>query len=157
MFAALALVATSGAFTFGCTSGSGAPGELLQNQSTISIKAMIDAQGKAWNSGNLGAYMAYYWRSSKTKHIFNEQVSVGWEAIDGRLRAMFANPALMGKISYRDLEIDVITKDMATAEARWRYEHDNLAMDGYFTLIVRKIDGRWLIVHDHASGAPVEG
>lgn len=157
MGAVLALILTSGAFLTGCTSSSAGPGELLRNQSTISIKAMIDAQGDAWNKGNLNAYMAYFWQSSETKHIFNEQVSTGWEAINERLQAKFADPALMGKISYRDLEINVITKDRAIAAARWRYEVGDFAMDGYFTILVRKIDGRWLIVHDHSSGAPVEG
>jgi ketosteroid isomerase-like protein len=33
----------------------------------------------------------------------------------------------------------------------WRLEREVEPVGGNFTLVFRKVDGRWLIIHDHTS------
>jgi hypothetical protein len=33
----------------------------------------------------------------------------------------------------------------------WKLERDEEPVSGNFSLVFRKIDGRWVIVHDHTS------
>jgi ketosteroid isomerase-like protein len=39
----------------------------------------------------------------------------------------------------------------ALVHGQWKLDRQSEPVSGNFTLVLRKIDGRWLIVHDHTS------
>ena len=57
----------------------------------------------------------------------------------------------MGKLSVAELEIDVLTPDDALAFGRWILDLEGTLSQGFFTVQLRKIEGAWLFVCDHAS------
>jgi len=59
----------------------------------------------------------------------------------------------MGRIAVADLEIDVLTPTDAIAFGRWTLVMDEGSSRGFFTVQLKKIEGAWLFVSDHASTA----
>ncbi|MCH7643901.1 MAG: nuclear transport factor 2 family protein [Myxococcales bacterium] len=120
------------------------------------IRSVLSAQGEAWNRGDLVDYMASIARGEHTRHIFNNEITVGYTAIEARLQARYPDPSDMGAISYSDLDVSVLAPDAASAFAHWTFQHGDNTFAGVFTLIFREINGSWVIVHDHSTAFPNE-
>jgi ketosteroid isomerase-like protein len=59
----------------------------------------------------------------------------------------------MGRLSFSNLEITPLGDEAALVLGEWKLEREEEAVSGNFSLVFRKIDGRWVIVHDHTSRA----
>jgi beta-aspartyl-peptidase (threonine type) len=57
----------------------------------------------------------------------------------------------MGRLTFSELEIMPLGEAAALVLGRWRLARDEGPVGGNFSLVCRKIDGTWLIVHDHTS------
>ena len=58
----------------------------------------------------------------------------------------------MGQLAFSDLEVDLLSSHVALVLGKWklqRKQDDDLG--GNFSLVFKKIDGSWLIIHDHSS------
>jgi ketosteroid isomerase-like protein len=49
------------------------------------------------------------------------------------------------------LEITPLGDAAALVLGQWKLDRQNEPVGGNFTLVFRKINGRWVIVHDHTS------
>jgi hypothetical protein len=58
----------------------------------------------------------------------------------------------MGNLIFSDLRVEVINTKTAYVDGVWtlNYPNDEEA-HGHFTLLWKKIQGRWVIVSDHSS------
>ena len=56
----------------------------------------------------------------------------------------------MGKLTFSDLEVFPLGDSAALMLGRWKLDRKE-PIGGNFSLVWRKIDGEWLIVHDHTS------
>ncbi len=57
----------------------------------------------------------------------------------------------MGRLTLSDFEMMPLGDSAALVLGKWKLDRKSEPVSGNFTLVVRKIDGRWLIVHDHTS------
>jgi beta-aspartyl-peptidase (threonine type) len=57
----------------------------------------------------------------------------------------------MGHVTFSDFEITPLGDSAALVLGEWKLDRASEPVAGNFTLVVRKIDGRWVIVHDHTS------
>jgi hypothetical protein len=58
----------------------------------------------------------------------------------------------MGRLRFDAVEVVLLGEDAALARGAWRLvTSDGKEPHGLFTLILRRIDGAWRIVHDHTS------
>ena len=57
----------------------------------------------------------------------------------------------MGKLNFDELEVTMLNESSAFVLGRWHLKIGDERKNGNFTLVVKKIDGQWLIVHDHSS------
>lgn len=105
----------------------------------------------AWKSGDIDAFMSGMWDDESTIHIFNEEITVGFEAIRERYSSRYTDPDRMGELTTKDMVVNVLSPDIAYVYSRWNFTHPDITFDGVFTLVLRKIDGQWLIVHDHSQ------
>jgi beta-aspartyl-peptidase (threonine type) len=125
----------------------GAPGE------SPSPRAVLDAQAAAWNRGDLLGFMDGYWHSDELTFFSGDQITKGWQATLDRYRKKYQSEGReMGRLAFSDLTVDPIGADAAVVRGRWKLTlKDGTTPNGLFTLIMRRIDGRWRIVHDHTS------
>jgi hypothetical protein len=59
----------------------------------------------------------------------------------------------MGQLTFSELEIMPLGASAALVLGRWNLERESEPVAGNFSLVVRKFDERWRIVHDHTSQA----
>lgn len=121
---------------------------------TISaIRAVMDAQVAAWNRGDIDGFMDGYWRSDETIFISGDSVTRGWQTVLDRYKKGYDTREKMGTLSFTEIEIKPVDKDMAVVVGRWQLARSGDTPRGRFTLIFRRTKNGWRIVHDHTSSA----
>jgi ketosteroid isomerase-like protein len=120
-------------------------------EASKSIESVLLRQEAAWNRGDLAAFMSDYWKSPGVRFLSGDKIVSGWNETLARYRAKYATRAQMGTLGFSDLRIDMLAPDAALVVGRWRLERAGERPHGVFSLIFRKISGRWVIVLDHTS------
>jgi uncharacterized protein (TIGR02246 family) len=141
------------AFVAALTAGGSAPAASADD--TAGVRAVLDAQVAAWNRGDLEAFMTGYWRSPELVFVSGAAVTKGWEATLERYRKRYKSDGReMGRLRFEAIEIERLGADAAFARGEyWLRMSDGAEPHGRFTLILRRLDGAWRIVHDHTSSA----
>jgi len=57
----------------------------------------------------------------------------------------------MGKTRFYDLEVYPLCDEAALVLGRWFLNRQPDPLKGNFSVVFQKIDGRWVIIHDHTS------
>jgi ketosteroid isomerase-like protein len=66
----------------------------------------------------------------------------------------YSDRAKMGVLTFSDLEITPLARDVAVVLGRWQLKRARDQPHGRFTLIFRLTNDGWRIGHDHTSAAP---
>jgi ketosteroid isomerase-like protein len=56
-------------------------------------------------------------------------------------------------LKFTQLEFTTLGDSAALVLGRWHLMRDSSPLEGNFTLVLRRIDGNWVIIHDHTSRA----
>jgi beta-aspartyl-peptidase (threonine type) len=117
------------------------------------IRAVLDAQCAAWNRGDLEGYMDGYWRDAQMTFYSGNDVTRGWQPTLERYRRRYQGEGrAMGKLTFADVEAAALGGEHGYARGRWKVDFpDGKSSEGLFTLILRRVDGKWRVVHDHTS------
>jgi ketosteroid isomerase-like protein len=115
------------------------------------IRAVLNTQRDAWNRGDIEGYMDGYDRSDKTVFISGDNVTRGWQTVLDRYKKTYDTRDKMGVLTFSDLEITLLSADSATVLGRWALKRANDDPHGRFTLIFKRTNKGWRIVHDHTS------
>ncbi len=145
----------AGLLTLGAWSSTGRPQAKPASDggAAQAVRRVLDDQVAAWNKGDLKGFMAGYWRSPDLTFFSGKDKTRGWDATLERYQKRYqAEGKEMGKLTFRDLEIDVLSPDGAWVRGRWQLELSKETVGGLFTLIFKKRPEGWRIVHDHTSG-----
>lgn len=123
------------------------------------ITRVLKRQQGRWNAGDLEAFLDDYWRSPDLTFSSGGVVRRGFRETRERYLTAYPTPERMGRLAFNDLEITPLGDPAAEGAGamvlgRWRLRRANEQLGGAFTLVMRRINGRWLIVHDHTSKAP---
>ncbi len=114
------------------------------------ITRVLDRQAAAWNDGNIERFMDGYWRSQQLSFSSRGKVTRGFEPTLQHFRTSYPDKAAMGCLTFSDLEVTPLCPDAALVLGRWRVDSQT-PTSGAFSLAMRRIDGHWLIIHDHTS------
>ena len=117
------------------------------------ITALLEQQDDAWNRGDIDAFMNGYWRSPELRFASGGDVTRGWDETNARYHRVYATADLMGRLVTSDYEIVLLSPDAAIAHGAWLLERAGDRPSGLYTLVLRKIDGEWLIVSDTTTSA----
>lgn len=115
------------------------------------IERVLDAQRQAWNDGDIEAFLEPYWKSEGLSFSSGGETRRGFRATRDRYLATYPDRQAMGTLEFSALEISPLGDDVALVLGEWDLARDAGAIGGNFSLVMRRIDGRWLIVHDHTS------
>lgn len=118
------------------------------------IQDVLDAQVAAWNRGDLEEFMKGYWRSPELTFFSGKEIHAGWQATIDRYRKRYQAEGRdkMGTLSFNELKIELLGPDSAFVRGRWKLLTGKEPLGGLFTLVFRKKQDGWRIVHDHTSG-----
>ncbi len=114
------------------------------------IEAVLNLQREAWNEGNIDGFMDHYWKSDKLTFQSGDTRLEGWKSLLARYKNRYPE-GNMGKLDFSDLIIHVFSDDSACVLGRWHLRAENQTQQGLFTVILKRIEGGWKIIHDHTS------
>jgi tRNA 2-selenouridine synthase SelU len=57
----------------------------------------------------------------------------------------------MGKLSFDLLEVKRLSAEYFSVVGKWHLQRTVGDLQGYFTLLIKQIKGKWMIVMDHSS------
>ncbi len=120
------------------------------NTSHAEIPQLLQRQAAAWNRGDINGFMDGYWRSPLLTFSSTGKITRGWQPMFDRFRGSYPDKSIMGTLTFSDLEVTDLGTDSALVLGRWRIvgkEPDA----GAFSLVMRRLDNRWVIIHDHTS------
>jgi uncharacterized protein (TIGR02246 family) len=119
------------------------------------IREVLSKQQAAWNRGDIAAFMEGYDRSGATSFLSSRGVTRGYDSVLENYRKRYPNRAAMGTLEFTILEVRSIVPGSAALVlgrfALTREEAGGGAASGYFTLLFKKTEQGWKILHDHTS------
>jgi beta-aspartyl-peptidase (threonine type) len=125
--------------------------EEAKAQKKAIYNVLVD-QLDCWNKGDLKGFMAGYQKSPDVTFYSGGNVVKGWDAMLERYQKKYQGEGKeMGKLTFRDVEIDVLSAEGAVVRGRWELKMSTTNPGGLFTLIMRRTTDGWRIVHDHTS------
>ena len=121
-------------------------------QERAAIQRVLDDQAVAWNKGDLPGFMKGYLESEDLSFFSGNNKTKGWKATLERYQRKYQGEGKeMGKLSFKELTVELLGDDHALVRGRFHLQLKNEAPTGIFTLILRKTPAGWRIVHDHTS------
>jgi ketosteroid isomerase-like protein len=114
------------------------------------LKTLADQQA-AWNEGNIEKFMEGYWKSDSMQFIGKRGINFGWKATLESYKKGYPDTVAMGKLTFDILRINPVSADAAFITGKFYLKRTIGDASGIFTLVLRKFDGKWLVVYDHTS------
>jgi beta-aspartyl-peptidase (threonine type) len=120
------------------------------------IIAILRTQERAWNSGDIDAFMEHYWKSDNLTFSSSGKVTRSWQGTLENYRRRYPTRADMGTVAFENLEVTSLGPEAALVLGHWQLDRASEPLRGNFTLVFRRIDDRWVIIHDHTSRSEEE-
>lgn len=122
-----------------------------QSADEQAVRQVLATQSAAWNEGNLEKFMVGYWQHDSLMFIGAKGVVYGYKNTLERYKKTYVDAASMGKLQFTLLHINPLCKNYYSVVGKWHLTRKMGDAEGHFTLIFKKINGRWLIIQDHSS------
>lgn len=122
------------------------------NSDSAAIQTLLRQQVSDWNKGDIDGFMQGYWRSDSLMFIGKSGITYGWENTRGNYHRHYPDRAAMGSLQFTILQVSRLSPEYYEITGKWELALEQDRPAGYFTLLFRKIKGRWKIVRDHTSG-----
>lgn len=122
-----------------------------QTEDERSIRDAMDAQVRAWNNGDVDAFMTTYWQNDSLLFVGSSKPTYGWRTTMQHYKERYPDTAAMGKLSFNLLQLRPLSDEYFFVLGAWHLNRTIGDIGGYFTLVFRKINGKWLIIVDHTS------
>jgi uncharacterized protein (TIGR02246 family) len=114
------------------------------------VAAMLEHGAGAWNRGDLDGFISDY--VPDATFVTGRGVVRGVAAIRERYAPRFGPGGMRDSLFFRDIEVDLLGPAVANAVAFYvLMRGDSVTSTGPTSLVVRRVEGRWRIVHDHSS------
>ena len=122
------------------------------NADRQAILSLLDRQTNDWNAGNIDAFMHGYWESDSLMFVGKNGVTYGYENTYQGYLKRYPDRATMGTLKFDILHLSFPGKNVAFVVGKWHLTRPEAGdVGGHYTLLWRKIKGKWVIVCDHTS------
>lgn len=108
-------------------------------------------QELAWNSGSIEEYMIGYWQNDSLTFIGKSGITKGWQKTLDTYKKSYPDKSTMGNLQFDILSVEMLSKTSAQVVGKWEIKREKGNISGYYTLLLKKINARWVIVLDHSS------
>ena len=117
------------------------------------IKLVMKFQEASWNRGNVAEYMKGYWKSDSLIFVGAKGPTYGWSQTLANYLKSYPTPEKMGQLAFEFVKIEILSPVDAFVIGKWQLKRKEDTLQGYFSLLWKKIDGEWVIVADHSSSS----
>jgi ketosteroid isomerase-like protein len=124
---------------------------LAQDAAETEIKKILNAQTVNWNKGDLEGFMQDYWNNDSLMFVGKSSVTYGYKNTLAHYRETYRNADKMGKLFFEIIKISRLSNEYYFVLGKWFLKRNAGDVGGHYTLLIRKINGKWKIVSDHSS------
>lgn len=122
-----------------------------QKSATKEILSILNNQTASWNRGDLENFMKGYWENDSLRFIGKSGITYGYTNTLNNYRKGYPDTAAMGKLHFNILVIKKLSPRYYEVVGKWNLKRSIGDVSGHYTLLLRKINGKWVIVSDHSS------
>ncbi|MDF9797347.1 hypothetical protein OKW21_002610 [Catalinimonas alkaloidigena] len=116
-----------------------------------SILAIMDKQVNCWNEGDLDGFMEGYLQSDSLMFIGKNGITYGYQNTLDRYHKNYPDRQTMGTLSFNILHLNRLSPEYYAMIGQWNLDRETDNLQGYFSLLFKKINSRWVIIKDHSS------
>jgi ketosteroid isomerase-like protein len=121
-------------------------------QDQHAIISAMDQQAKDWNNGDLNAFMQSYWQSDSLQFVGKSGVTYGYQNTLNNYVKRYPDREAMGTLDFNYISLSFPAKGIAFMVGKFHLTRPTLGdLEGHYTLVWKKIKGKWLILSDHSS------
>ncbi len=124
---------------------------VAQNKDEQAVRQLLNNQLAGWNNGDIESYMKGYWNSDSLVFIGKNGPKYGYKTTLENYKKSYPDTSAMGKLSFDLLEIKRLSTIYFSIIGKWHLQRTVGDLQGYFTLLIKQIKGRWVIIMDHSS------
>ncbi len=121
-----------------------------QSPDELAIRKVLSTQEAAWNAGDIESFMNSYWVSDSLVFV-GKSVTYGWQQTLDNYKRRYPDTTSMGKLTFNLLEFKALSATYYFIVGKWHLQRSIGNLEGYFTLLFKKINGKWVIIADHSS------
>lgn len=114
------------------------------------ITGLLQRQADAWNQGDIAEFMEPYWHSPDLTFSSGGKTTRSWKSTLDRYLQKYPTRDEMGELTFSELEVREVAPRAALVLGRWRLKRAH-PIGGNFSLVLRRDDDQWVIIHDHTS------
>jgi hypothetical protein len=122
-----------------------------QSKNELKIREILASQTRAWNLGDIAGFMNGYWENDSLMFIGKSGVTYGWTNTLNNYKKGYPDTMAMGKLSFDILTIKRLSKKYYQVVGKWFLKRSIGDLSGHYTLLLEKINSRWVIIADHSS------
>tara|TARA_B100000963_G_C22535352_1_gene629515 strand:+ start:152 stop:595 length:444 start_codon:yes stop_codon:yes gene_type:complete len=115
------------------------------------IISLLKQQERFWNNGDIDGFMQGYLKSDYLVFNGSSGPFYGWDSVKERYVKAYPSKNKMGILNFKIYDISLITSSVAQLIGQFFLFYPKSEVSGYFTLILIKYKGKWLILSDHTS------
>lgn len=115
------------------------------------IYSLLVNMAERWNAHDIDGYLSPYWRSPDLLVVLEGEQLKGWSDFSSSYHRGYPNLDEMGSVIPDRIQIQMVSADVAVALDWWTVVQKRGKVLGTSTMVLRKIDGNWVIVVMHSS------
>ena len=112
-----------------------------------SVERVLAEQMKAWNRGDLDGFMSAYWNDPNLTFSGGGPTTKGWDETYASYRERYPEDK-MGTIKFLDIKTEMVGDEAAIVNGRFKHKLPTEDVRGSFSLVLKKFDDGWKIIHD---------
>ena len=124
---------------------------ILSESEKNEIISVLKQQEKFWNKGDIDGFMHGYVKSDYLVFNGSSGPFYGWDSVKDRYIKTYPSKEKMGTLNFKIHNISLITSSVAQLIGQFFLSYPKSEVSGYFTLVLIKSKGEWLILSDHTS------
>jgi len=124
---------------------------VAQSADELAIKKLMADQSTAWNHGNIDEFMKAYWNDDSLTFIGHGGITYGYNNTLSNYKKNYNDSSKMGKLFFTLLKLQKLSPEYYFVTGKWFLKRSIGDIGGYYTLMFRKIKGKWVIICDHTS------
>jgi hypothetical protein len=121
-----------------------------QNRDEAAIRKILEDQTIAWNNGSIEDFMKGYWHSDSLMFVGRNGLKYGYNSTLENYKKSYPDTAARGKLYFDILQVKPLSKQYYYVTGKWQLNRAIGDLEGYFTLLFKKIKNNWVIIADHS-------
>ncbi len=122
-----------------------------RDKETWEIRKMLHAQVAQWNNGSIDGYMKGYWENDSLLFIGSNGPRYGYQATLKRYKEAYPDADHMGKLTSTITSMQKLSPEYYFVVGKWALSRKAGDVSGSYTLLLRKIKDKWVVICDHSS------